>query len=64
MVSHTPNHRRRANQQLHQTNLGKNALSGQEFSRQADHETQHRQTSVPSFCELSKANFRRFLSHD
>ena len=37
------------------TNLSKDALAGQEFSAEADHETHHGEAAVPGFSEVDEA---------
>lgn len=37
-----------------QADLGQNALAGEQFGGQADHETHHGQTTIPGFGEVDK----------
>ena len=46
-----------------QTELAENALAGEQFGGQADHETEHGQTAVPGFGEADEAETGRRFSH-
>ncbi len=37
-----------------QADLGENALAGEQFGGQADHETEHGQAAVPGFSEVDE----------
>ncbi len=47
-----------------QADLGEDALTGQQFRGQADHEAQHGQASVPGFRESDEAEARGGISHE
>ena len=43
--------------------MTKDALAGEQFSGQADHETEHCQAAIPGFCEGNKAKTGGGVSH-
>jgi len=46
-----------------EANLAKDALAGQEFGGQANHETHHGQTAIPSFSKSDEAEAGFRSSH-
>jgi hypothetical protein len=48
---------------LAQTNLGQDALAGEQFSAEANYEAEHGQTAIPGFSKFNKTEAGCRLSH-
>ena len=47
-----------------QAQLAEDALAGEQFGAQADHEAEHGQAAIPGFSEGDETEAGRGLSHD